>query len=73
MKKAVGDKLWAAVVAVSEILARTRLIPVFFSLAFYTTFSHPSSYALRLFYLLDNDEKLPVLTQPLHHCMTRFT
>jgi hypothetical protein len=71
MKKAVGDKLWAAVVAVSKML--TRLIPVEFSLAFYTTFSHPSSYALRLFYLLDNDEKLPVLTQPLHHCMTRFT
>jgi hypothetical protein len=71
MKKAVGDKLWAAVVAVSEILA--RLIHIDFSLAFYTTFSHPSSYALRLFYLLDNDEKLPVLTQPLHHCMTRFT
>jgi hypothetical protein len=60
MKKAVGDKLWAAVVAVSEILA--RLIPVIFSLAFYTTFSHPSPYALRLFYLLDNDEKRPVLT-----------
>jgi hypothetical protein len=71
MKKAVGDKLWAAVVAVSQILA--RLIPIDFSLAFYTTFSHPSSYALRLFYLLDNDEKLPVLTQPLHHCITRFT
>jgi hypothetical protein len=48
MKKAVGDKLWAAVVAVSKML--TRLIPVKFSLAFYTTFSHPSSYALRLFF-----------------------
>ncbi len=32
-----------------------------------------TSQALRLFYLLDNDAKLPVLTQPLHHSMTRFT
>ncbi len=50
----------------------TRLIPINFSLAFYTIFSHPSSQALQLFYLLDNDKKRPVLTQPLLHCMTPF-
>jgi hypothetical protein len=41
MENTVGDKLWAAVVAVSEIL--TRLIPIDFSLAFYTIFSQPDS------------------------------
>jgi hypothetical protein len=60
-----------AAVAVLELL--TRLIPVNFSLAFYTTFSHPFSQALRLLDLFDNDEKRPVLTQPLHHFTTPFT
>jgi hypothetical protein len=39
MKKAIGDKLWAAVVAVSKMLA--RLIPVTFSLAFLRLFLTP--------------------------------
>jgi hypothetical protein len=33
----------------------------------------PNGYGLRLFYLLDNEATRPVLTQPLHHCMKRFT
>ncbi len=41
MKNAADGKKYTAAVTVSEILA--RLIPVDFSLAFYTTFSHPSS------------------------------
>jgi hypothetical protein len=50
-----------------------RLISIAFSLSFYTIFFLTlTSQALRLFYLLDNDAKRPVLTQPLHHWMTRF-
>jgi hypothetical protein len=39
MKKAIGDKYCAAVVAVSETL--TRLISNAYAFAIYTTFSHP--------------------------------
>jgi hypothetical protein len=62
----------AAVVDVSEML--TRLMSLAFCLSFlYDFFVTLTSQALRLLYLLENYETRPVITQPLRHCMTRFT
>jgi hypothetical protein len=73
MKKAVGDKYCDAVVAVLKIL--TRLIAVDFSLAIYTTFSHPdpSLKPYGYYTCLIMKQTLPVLAQPLHHRIDSFT
>jgi hypothetical protein len=70
--KSVGDRWWAAVVAVMEVL--TRLIPIDFSLAIYTTFSHPDPSLKPYDYYTCSiiKQTLSVLTQPYTTALTDF-